>query len=96
MTAFGSSYNALWTANSDIDVSVVFFDRQETAPNKHLQQLILPLEKLSSVGITHVDSAKVPIIKFRDEMSGLDIDLNVNNVLGIQNSELLYTYTLVD
>ncbi len=61
----------------------MFCDRQETAPNKLLDNLKGPIEKLSSNGINHIDSAKVPIIKYRDAISDIEIDLNVNNVLGI-------------
>ncbi|KAA0194057.1 Poly(A) RNA polymerase GLD2, partial [Fasciolopsis buskii] len=40
--------------------------------------------------------AKVPILKFRDTLAGVDCDLNVNNVVGIYNTHLLAMYTKID
>jgi hypothetical protein len=37
--------------------------------------------------------AKVPILKFRDVRNGLQVDLNCNNVVGIRNTELLYSFS---
>uniref|UniRef100_A0A0R3VW86 PAP-associated domain-containing protein n=1 Tax=Taenia asiatica TaxID=60517 RepID=A0A0R3VW86_TAEAS len=37
--------------------------------------------------------AKVPILKFRDHESGIECDLNVNNVSGIYNTHLLSMYS---
>eukprot|EP00108_Taenia_solium_P011407 TsM_000529400 transcript=TsM_000529400 gene=TsM_000529400 len=39
--------------------------------------------------------AKVPILKFRDHESGIECDLNVNNVSGIYNTHLLAIYSRV-
>ncbi|CAB1321465.1 unnamed protein product, partial [Coregonus sp. 'balchen'] len=36
--------------------------------------------------------AKVPILKFRDKVSGVEFDLNVNNTVGIRNTFLLRSY----
>uniref|UniRef100_A0A2K6EFA8 polynucleotide adenylyltransferase n=1 Tax=Propithecus coquereli TaxID=379532 RepID=A0A2K6EFA8_PROCO len=36
--------------------------------------------------------AKVPIVKFRDKVSCVEFDLNVNNIVGIRNTFLLRTY----
>lgn len=40
--------------------------------------------------------AKVPIIKFRDRYTGIDCDLNVNNVIGLYNTYLLAMYAKID
>ncbi|NWW78413.1 GLD2 polymerase, partial [Climacteris rufus] len=40
--------------------------------------------------------AKVPIVKFRDKVSCVDFDLNVNNVIGIRNTFLLRTYAFIE
>lgn len=37
--------------------------------------------------------AKVPILKFRDAMQNLEVDLNCNNAVGIRNTHLLYCYS---
>jgi DNA polymerase sigma len=38
-------------------------------------------------------TAKVPILKFKNRETGFEIDLKCNNVVGIQNTRLLYCYT---
>ena len=40
--------------------------------------------------------AKVPILKFTDSASGLEVDLNVNNIVGIRNTQLVECYTRLD
>jgi poly(A) RNA polymerase GLD2 len=40
--------------------------------------------------------AKVPILKFKNKETGFEIDLNCNNVVGIQNTRLLYCYAQLD
>lgn len=37
--------------------------------------------------------AKVPILKFRDAYSQVDVDLNCNNAVGIRNTHLLNSYS---
>ena len=37
--------------------------------------------------------AKVPILKFTDVVSGIEVDLNVNNIVGIRNTQLIECYT---
>lgn len=36
--------------------------------------------------------AKVPILRFRDSMHNLEVDLNFNNCVGIRNTHLLHCY----
>ena len=38
--------------------------------------------------------AKVPIVKFFDNISHCDVDINVNNIVGIKNSFLLRSISL--
>ena len=38
--------------------------------------------------------AKVPIIKFFDNISQCDVDININNIVGIKNSFLLKSISL--
>ena len=37
--------------------------------------------------------AKVPILKFRDAQTQVDVDLNCNNAVGIRNTHLLNSYS---
>jgi len=36
--------------------------------------------------------AKVPILRFFDSITNLEVDLNFNNIVGIRNTHLLKTY----
>jgi DNA polymerase sigma len=46
--------------------------------------------------LVYVPASRVPILKFIEAETGVEVDFNVNNVLGIHNSELLLTYCQVD
>jgi len=46
--------------------------------------------------LTYVPASRVPILKFYEDISGIQVDFNVNNLLGITNSNLIFTYTQVD
>lgn len=43
-----------------------------------------------------IPAARCPIIKFEERETGLDVDFNVNNVLGLVNSDLIFTYCQID
>ena len=42
--------------------------------------------------LCYVPAIKVPLLKYQDSMTGIDVDLSVNNVLAQYNSDLIYTY----
>lgn len=42
--------------------------------------------------LVYVPASRVPILKYIDDESGYQVDFNVNNLLGIKNSDLIYTY----
>ena len=39
---------------------------------------------------------KVPLLKYEDSKTGIDVDLSVNNILAMYNSDLIYTHCQVD
>lgn len=39
---------------------------------------------------------KVPLIKYQDAQTGIDVDISVNNILAMYNSDLIYTYCQID
>lgn len=41
----------------------------------------------------HLIQAKVPILRFRDTVDQIEVDLNYNNSVGIRNTHLLYCYS---
>ncbi|XP_037937842.1 poly(A) RNA polymerase gld-2 homolog B-like isoform X2 [Teleopsis dalmanni] len=40
--------------------------------------------------------AKVPILRFKQKQNDYEVDLNFNNSVGIKNTHLLYSYSLID
>ena len=42
--------------------------------------------------IQSIPKARIPIVKFKDPRSGLDVDISLNNRLAIHNSEMLKSY----
>ena len=42
--------------------------------------------------LVYVPASRVPILKYLDDEFGYQVDFNVNNLLGIKNSDLIYTY----
>ena len=39
---------------------------------------------------------RVPILKFTDKLSGIEVDLSINGVLAVANSDLIRTFTQID
>ncbi|KAG5650738.1 hypothetical protein H0H81_011222 [Sphagnurus paluster] len=90
---------------SDSDLDLVVLDPERvsgfevkeciTLPSPsiyYLRRLRRALEKAGFTKIESVARAAVPIVKFKDPRTGLECDLNVNERLGLVNSDLLKTY----
>ncbi|XP_042307952.1 poly(A) RNA polymerase GLD2 [Sceloporus undulatus] len=97
----GSSLNGFGTRSSDGDLCLVV--KEEPINQKTEARYILGLlqkhfcRKLSNyIERPQLIRAKVPIVKFRDKISRVEFDLNVNNVIGIRNTFLLRTYAYIE
>ncbi|MEE6458496.1 hypothetical protein FKM82_000308 [Ascaphus truei] len=96
----GSSLNGFGTRSSDADLCLVV--KEEPMNQKTEARNILSVlqkhfyTRLSYIERPQLIRAKVPIVKFRDKVSGVEFDLNVNNVVGIRNTFLLRTYAHVE
>ncbi|XP_010213515.1 PREDICTED: poly(A) RNA polymerase GLD2-like isoform X2 [Tinamus guttatus] len=97
----GSSLNGFGTRSSDGDLCLVV--KEEPVNQKTEARHILSLvQKLFSTKLSRyierpqLIRAKVPIVKFRDKVSCVEFDLNVNNVVGIRNTFLLRTYAYIE
>ncbi|XP_028922845.1 poly(A) RNA polymerase GLD2 [Ornithorhynchus anatinus] len=97
----GSSLNGFGTRSSDGDLCLVV--TEEPVNQKTEARYILSLvqnhfsTRLSSyIERPQLIRAKVPIVKFRDKVSCVEFDLNVNNVVGIRNTFLLRTYAYLE
>ncbi|KAM6033576.1 poly(A) RNA polymerase GLD2 isoform 2-T3 [Chlamydotis macqueenii] len=97
----GSSLNGFGTRSSDGDLCLVV--KEEPVNQKTEARHILSLvQKLFSTKLSNyierpqLIRAKVPIVKFRDKVSCVEFDLNVNNIVGIRNTFLLRTYAYIE
>ncbi|RWS30494.1 Poly(A) RNA polymerase gld-2-like protein [Leptotrombidium deliense] len=91
----GSSVNGLGTIYSELDVCVVFRNPFISAVDA-LQSIKSILEKKEFVKNKRVIWAKVPIFKFIDSVSGIVVNINVNNATCIKNTQLIHQYTRMD
>ncbi|KAF8816415.1 Nucleotidyltransferase, partial [Phlegmacium glaucopus] len=101
---FGSIHYGVSHPNSDLDLVVI--DPQLPQGFERLHKLGGPtsatfltwgtvafaLSRFGFTSITPRAKASVPIVKFRDPVSGLDCDLNINDRLGIFNSDMVKQY----
>uniref|UniRef100_H3B2G2 polynucleotide adenylyltransferase n=1 Tax=Latimeria chalumnae TaxID=7897 RepID=H3B2G2_LATCH len=97
----GSSLNGFGTRSSDADLCLVVKEEpvNQRTEARHILSLVQQLfYRLSAAYINRPQliRAKVPIVKFRDNVSGVEFDLNVNNVVGIRNTFLLRTYAYIE
>uniref|UniRef100_A0A8C0CEU3 Poly(A) RNA polymerase GLD2 n=1 Tax=Balaenoptera musculus TaxID=9771 RepID=A0A8C0CEU3_BALMU len=96
----GSSLNGFGTRSSDGDLCLVVKEEpvnQETEA-RHILTLVHKhfCTRLSGyIERPQLIRAKVPIVKFRDKVSCVEFDLNVNNIVGIRNTFLLRTLVLM-
>ena len=89
---FGSSGNSLGTTDSDVDICIV-------TDWKALEHVCILAEFLAAHGMQRVvcvSSAKVPIVKVWDPELQLACDLNVNNTVALENTELVRSYVALD
>ncbi|KAM4050438.1 poly(A) RNA polymerase GLD2 [Anomaloglossus baeobatrachus] len=92
----GSSLNGFGTRSSDADLCLVIKDEpiNQKTEARHILSLLQKhfYTRLGYIERPQLIRAKVPIVKFRDKVSGVEFDLNVNNVVGIRNTFLLRSY----
>ena len=92
VNVFGSTGNKLGTTDSDVDICI-------TTDLKELEHVCSLAELLASHGMERVvcvSSAKVPIVKIWDPELHLACDLNVNNPIALENTEMIRTYVDID
>ncbi|XP_059149833.1 poly(A) RNA polymerase GLD2-like [Physella acuta] len=95
----GSSMTGFATKTSDVDLCLMITDRE--VDQKRDAVLILTaveraLRQCSFMRSPLVIKAKVPILKFLDNVSKVECDLNINNIVGVRNTHLLRAYAYMD
>lgn len=95
----GSSMTGLGGNSSDMDMCLMLtdeeIDQEKEATNilHIIRTLFLNYNFLVDVEVIY---AKVPIIRFTDCISRIEVDLNINNSVGIRNTQLLSSYARTD
>ncbi|KAF9134877.1 hypothetical protein BGW39_005592 [Mortierella sp. 14UC] len=90
--SFGSFASGLCTMNSDADFTVLFHGDYDYYPS--IDDLADALHDSGYHSITTIPHARVPIASLM--LSGINVDLNIAEPMGVQNSELIATYSGID
>jgi DNA polymerase sigma len=93
---FGSSTNGFGVKGSDMDMVLMIDQLEDEEPADLVEALEEALEEEGYEEILGLPKARVPVVKFKDKMSGLGCDVCFNNALALRNSGLLATYSSLD
>ncbi|CAF2495749.1 unnamed protein product [Rotaria sp. Silwood2] len=95
----GSSANGFATEDTDADICIVIssypIDQKREAV-KFLEITRRALRKKIFAGGCDLIRARVPILRFTDYATRLKCDVNINNITGIRNTDLLRFYAETD
>lgn len=97
----GSTISGFGSDTSDVDMCLVSrlitgFDPRLEAM-MHLKHLQDHLTNTSGIFDTfNLIQARVPILRFKDTLHLLEVDLNFNNCVGVRNTHLLHCYSQMD
>ncbi len=89
LEVFGSSVTNLSIGTGDLDLCLSFKNK---TPRKVLRKISGLLHEEGMENIQLIPKARIPIVKFKDPRSGLDVDISLDNRLAIYNSEMLKSY----
>lgn len=95
----GSSLSGFGCRGSDADFCLLLTFGEVDQKNHavHILQVIhRHLRRFSYVCKSFVIQAKVPILRFVDKITGIECDININNIIGIRNTHLMKAYSKVD
>ncbi|XP_043699416.1 protein HESO1-like isoform X2 [Telopea speciosissima] len=101
---FGSFLMDMFSAESDLDLSINFSDdRVEFPREKKIQalrkfaKLLYPLQRKGHVSsVQPILRARVPILKFVDRGTGIECDISVENKDGIVKSQIIHIIAAID
>ncbi|KAF9365422.1 hypothetical protein BGX34_010049 [Mortierella sp. NVP85] len=92
---FGSYTSGLSTQTSDADFTITT-DADEQSSEPDIIDLGRAMREHGYHNVQTIAGARVPIVMFRDPLSLLRCDININQPLGVHNSELIATYRKID
>lgn len=100
LVLFGSSRNNFGSDSADLDMCLQYSDASTVPIGEQRATVMEALgAALSDIGMSDVQTrstARIPIVIFKDPISGLDCDISFNNPLAIRNTLLLASYSAID
>jgi DNA polymerase sigma len=108
LTCNRSTMNNLGTDKTNLDLCIVIphllhksdYEKRmlKLLPNSvfNMNTVATYLNQIGMVDIEAVNGASVPICKFTDPFTGLHCNINTNHILGIENTQLIIQYMLLD
>ena len=93
LSPFGSAESGLSLKGADFDLCLQISEANQKKIIKRIGGMLRG-QGMESVQI--LSRAKVPIVKFIDPRSGLNVDISINNTLALYNTKLLAQYAKVD
>jgi hypothetical protein len=93
LTPFGSAESGLSLKGADFDLCLQI---QEDNQKKIIKRIGGMLRGQGMESVQTLTGAKVPIVKFTDPRSGLNVDISINNTLALHNTKLLANYSKLD
>ena len=87
----GSAENSLFDEESDIDLIFVFPEAMDADPIEILKQMTYRLNNYTE-NIEWIYRAWIPLIKFTESITGLNVDISVNNPIASYNTRTILTY----
>ncbi|CAF1026262.1 unnamed protein product [Adineta steineri] len=96
--AYGSSDNGFALRQSDLDICVELKDNDKESSITILGNLYQKIKSNSSmfINVEFVSDTRIPVIRLIHSQSDIEIDISLNNLLALENTRLLKTYTKID
>ncbi|CAM9289865.1 unnamed protein product, partial [Ectocarpus fasciculatus] len=94
LSVFGSSRNGFGSVGADLDMCIVS-DEGETG-SSIITDIATVLNESGMIDVQARATARIPIVLFRDSVSGIDCDISFTNPLALRNTELLQLYSNID
>lgn len=93
LVVFGSSASGLSLKSGDYDLCLIIPSVDE---KKAIKKISSMLRGQGMDSVETITNAKVPLVKFSDPRSGLQVDISINNSLALHNTKLLEAYCKLD
>mmetsp|Transcript_30242 Transcript_30242/g.43219 ORF Transcript_30242/g.43219 Transcript_30242/m.43219 type:complete len:592 (-) Transcript_30242:83-1858(-) len=102
LAIYGSSANNFGAEGADLDMCLILppsYAAVEQDAEKRSQIIERLGDALSKIGMLNVKTratARIPIVEFKDPLTGFDCDISMKNPLALRNTSLLRLYSDLD